>query len=115
MDHMLDLVKKTHPEAKLVLCQPFILDVDREWEPYGNDIHRDYAEWRRDVDARAEVLERIAARQGALYIRTGDALYRAEKIYGAEGLSSDGVHPSLRGSAVIAREWLSRVREAGWL
>jgi lysophospholipase L1-like esterase len=45
----------------------------------------------------------------------GDALYRAQETFGAEALSSDGVHPTLRGSAVIAREWLSRVREAGWL
>lgn len=115
VDHMLDLVHATHPEAKIILCQPFILDVDRDWPPYGNDIHKDYALWRADVDARAEVIERLASRHGALYVRMGDALYRAVETFGTEALSSDGVHPSLRGSAVIAREWLSCVKEAGWL
>ena len=115
VDHMLSLVEKTHPAARLVLCQPFILDVDRDWPPYGNDIHREYAAWRADVDARAEIIEGLALKQGALYVRMGDALYRAEKTFGAAALSADGVHPSLRGSAVIAREWLARVREAGWL
>ena len=114
-DHMLDMVKKSHPDARIVLCQPFVLPVDHDWPPYGNDIYRDYARWEAEVTARGEIVRELAEKWGALFVPMFDALKEAMKKVPASALSSDGVHPNTAGSAVIADAWLKTVKGAGWL
>ena len=114
-DHMLSMVKTSHPDARMVLCQPFVLPVDHEWQPYGNDIYRDYARWEAEVTARGEIVRELAAKWDALFVPMFDALKEAMKKVPASSLSSDGVHPNTAGSAVIADAWLKTVKGAGWL
>ena len=114
-DHMLSMVKSSHPHARIVLCQPFVLPVDHDWPPYGNDIYRDYTRWEAEVNARGEIVKELAQKWDALFVPMFDALKEAMKTVPAARLSADGVHPNTLGSAVIADAWLKTVKAAGWL
>lgn len=105
-DHMLSLEREKHPESGLILCQPFVLPVDNDWPPYGNDIFRDYELWKKTVEERGEVVEALAKKWNAPYVRFFDVLKEACKRMPADRLSSDGVHPNNLGSALLADAWL---------
>ena len=86
------------PKAKLVLCEPFLLPLER----FDNA-------WHRDLAARRAVVKRLAADVGAVFVPLqsafDDALERARAAYWA----ADGIHPTPAGHELIARTWLEHV------
>lgn len=84
--------------AKLVLCEPFVLD----FPP-------DRRAWRTDLDPRIQVVRRLAAEYSAILVPL-DGLFaaactKAEPAFWAD----DGVHPTLAGHGLIAKAWLEVV------
>lgn len=95
---LLDKVK-AETDAKLILCEPFVLPVPD-----------DRKQWREDLDPKINAVRELAREYDALLV-TFDALFaqaatKADPAYWA----ADGVHPSLAGHALMAQAWLERVR-----
>ena len=84
-----------HTDARLVLCEPFVLS----FPP-------DRLMWREDLNPRIEVVRKLAAEYSALLVpldgRFAAACVTAEPAFWA----ADGVHPTLAGHGLIANAWL---------
>lgn len=108
-NHMLDLATRDNPALRLVLCQPYVLRVDNDWPPYGNDIYRDFDRWDAAVREMADRVEALSRKWGATYVRFQDALDEAQKQAPAQTFSYDAIHPNAAGCGVLARAWLAAV------
>ncbi|NLY30717.1 MAG: SGNH/GDSL hydrolase family protein [Firmicutes bacterium] len=89
-------------QARLVLCEPFVLD----FPP-------DRRAWRPDLNPRIEVVRQLAAEYSAILVPL-DGLFaaactKAEPAFWAD----DGVHPTLAGHGLIAKAWLEAVSSRG--
>ncbi len=91
-----------HTQARLVLCEPFVLSfpVDRR-------------AWRPDLNPRIEVVRQLAAEYSAILVPLDGifaaACTKAEPAFWA----ADGVHPTLAGHGLIAKAWLEAVSDRG--
>ncbi len=94
-----------NPKLRLVLCEPFTLPVGKRKE--------DYVTWRAGVQARQDVVARLAAKYGAALVRFQPVFDAACKVAPAEHWIWDGVHPTYSGHQLMADEWERTVR-AKW-
>lgn len=92
--------------ARLMICEPFLLPLPD-----------DRIAWREDLDPRIAACRRVAAKHGALYLPL-DGLFAAAASSACASTrkaafwAHDGVHPSLAGHGLIAKEWLNVVSNA---
>lgn len=115
-DHMISMVKEEKPDAKIVLCQPFILEIDYNYGgTLGNDIYRNYLTWLDHVSRKGEAVKRVAEKHGALFVPMFERLKAEMEKRPVSDFTDDGVHPNSGGAEVIADEWLRTVKGAGWL
>jgi lysophospholipase L1-like esterase len=67
--------------------------------------------WSDDLDAKREVVERLAVEFGATFIPLQSIMTAAaEKHGGAEAIAQDGVHPTELGHRIIADEWAAAAK-----
>lgn len=84
--------------AKIVICEPFLLAVNKEQRT-----------WREDVNPRIDVVRDLAMEFRATYIPL-DGLFAAAACRNTPAYwLVDGVHPSQAGSGLIARAWIDAV------
>ena len=95
------------PGISLVLCQPFVMPVDKDWPPYGNDIFRNYDTWHSAVAERGEAVRELAEKYGAVFVPLREVMEAALDRAPASHWSLDAIHPSPAGHELIARAWLS--------
>ncbi len=99
--------EKTHPNAKLVLMEPFLLPVDRGSDSdFSNDIYLDFDKWYREIRARGAIVEDLAKRHNAIFVSLADDFLEASRRLGPEHYSNDGIHPTAAGHSRIALRWL---------
>lgn len=101
------LLQETHqrlPDCRLVLCDPFVLPCGMVQDA-----------WRNDIDQRCQIVGQLAQEMGAVHVPLQQVFDQALQIAPAEHWSTDGVHPSPAGHALIAQSWLDVVQAAGWL
>lgn len=92
---MLDYTKKQLPGIKLVLCEPFVLScgvVQPDWVP--------------EVKARGEVVRKLAAEYGAVFVSFQSMFDDLLKQAPADYWLHDGVHPTPAGHHAMAQLWL---------
>ncbi len=96
-DAILKIAKKYARET--VIMEPFLLPTDP-----------DKSRFREDLDPKIQIVRSLARKYGTDFIPL-DGIF-AEKCVSADSeiFSVDGVHPTDTGRAVIAKEWLKRVR-----
>ena len=99
------------PSTELVFCQPFLVKRDFDWQPYGNDIYRNFDAWAEEIAARGEIVKDLAKKYGAVFVPMWDALKEAEKTVPVEDLIRDCVHPAPVGCRVLADVWMRTVSE----
>lgn len=92
---LLDWTKKVLPETKLILMEPFVL-VTGAVE----------ADWVADIDARRQVVKKIAADYGAVFLPLQEMFNEACKLAPMEYWLRDGVHPTAAGHKLITDAWL---------
>ncbi len=95
---LLERTKRELPEARLVICEPFVLRcgaVTEDWFPQFN---------RYRVAAR-----RIALDFQAIFVPFQSAFKTALRTGAPEYWAADGVHPTMAGSYEMARAWLDTV------
>ena len=106
-DELIEETLERKPGIDLVLCQPFVMPVDHDWPPYGNDIFQNYAAWREAIAERGEIVRELANKYGALFVPLREVMEKALERAPAAHWSVDAIHPSHAGHELIARTWLS--------
>ncbi len=112
-DRMIYEGAESHPDAKIVLCQPFVLKKDltgtgyaTQWE---NDIYRNYDLWSGEMRRRGDIVQKIAEKYHAIYVPFWDALSKAQTRMGVERLTVDCIHMTAVGDHILAKTWLDTV------
>jgi len=97
----LSLIERTQqalPDVRLVICEPFVLRcgaVNDNWFP--------------TFDGYRAAAKKVAEVHGAVFVPFHTVFEEASKIAPPEHWAHDGVHPSVFGSALMARTWLRAV------
>jgi lysophospholipase L1-like esterase len=98
---LLDQTKASFPDIIFVLCEPFILPVGRvkeNWDAYHADIIK-----------RQAVVRKLAEQYNAVFVGFQEVFDKACDKATAEYWIWDGVHPTVAGHELMAREWLKQV------
>lgn len=107
LDMLVSWTREAAPEAKLALCEPFILMADQavgDYRPAEN--WAPTQDWRAEIDERRAYTAEIAARHGATLVPFQKALDDALELAPANYWLGDGVHPTIAGHALLAKCWL---------
>ena len=102
-DQMLAGTVAALPHVRLVLCAPFTLPVGKFKANYGP--------WQAEVQERAKVVEKLAAKYHAPVVRLQPILDEACKRAPAEYWLWDGIHPDYCGHYLLAQEWIRTVND----
>ncbi|MDD4297837.1 MAG: SGNH/GDSL hydrolase family protein [Ruminiclostridium sp.] len=96
-----DLLTKLrqNTDAKLILCEPFLLHVTP-----------DKAKWREDLDPKIAVVRKLAKEFSTLLVPLDNIFINAAAKRSPEFWSADGVHPTDAGHALIMRAWLDTMK-----
>ena len=89
----------TQLQARLILCEPFVLPVPA-----------DRLQWREDLDPRIAVVRQLAREFHAILVQLDGIFAQASTQREPAFWAADGVHPSNAGHALIAQSWLRAVR-----
>jgi lysophospholipase L1-like esterase len=104
-DELLTQSRTANPKLRLVLCEPFTLPVGKRKDGYEA--------WRAGLQARQDVVAKLAAKHNAALVRFQPIFEAACKVAPAEHWIWDGVHPTYSGHQLMADEWERTVR-AKW-
>jgi lysophospholipase L1-like esterase len=97
-DRLLQRTKEANPDVRLVLCEPFILDVGM--------VLKDTVKWHREVQAMDVVVGRLGIKYNAPVVRFQKAFDEATAVAPANHWIWDGIHPTYSGHEIIARAWI---------
>ncbi len=100
-DTLLDQTKAALPSVRLVLCEPFaLLPPERDGAVNA---------WDTNVRQRARIVEKLAEKYGARFVRFQKVFDEARKRAPAEYWLYDGIHPTHSGHQLMADEWIRAV------
>ena len=93
---------KSLPNTKIILCEPFVLHGTATNEQFDkfNEI-RDYA----------SKIKMLADEFGLYFLPLQAEFDKAYEKYGEGVMVPDGVHPNVKGSVLIANEWIKLFNE----
>jgi lysophospholipase L1-like esterase len=84
--------------ARVVLMTPVLTPIDEK-----------QTSWLPDLDARIDIVKRLAGEYGALLVDTNTALDQLAAEIGPWAVAEDGVHPGAQGAAALANAWIDAV------
>ena len=94
---LIEEVLKNLPNAKIIIVEPFVLNGQ---ETLGKD-------WLfKEVYEYAKVVKELASEYNFPFVSLQRAFNKRIKKYESKYFSVDGVHPTIAGASVIAKEWL---------
>lgn len=100
---LLEQTKANFPDILFALCEPFILKVGRvaeNWDAYHSDIVQ-----------RQAVVRNLAEKFDAVFVGFQEVFDKACHKAPADYWIWDGVHPTVAGHELLAREWLLQVEK----
>jgi lysophospholipase L1-like esterase len=100
---ILDRALAEFPSIIFVLCQPFVLPVGTLTEKF--DV------WNREVHERQLIVKKLADRYNAVLVDFQMVMNKACLRAPAAYWIWDGIHPTVPGHEILAREWLLQVGE----
>lgn len=98
---LLKQAKAELPDVVLVLCEPFILNVGavkEHWSAYHSDVTK-----------RQEVVRKLAKKYEAIHLAFQEVFDNACKKAPADYWIWDGIHPTVAGHELLAKEWIKKV------
>lgn len=98
---LLDQTRAALPDVLLVLCEPFIL-------PVGN-VKDNWDRYHADIVKRQSVVRTLVQEYDALFVPFQEVFTNAVKKAPASYWIWDGVHPTVAGHELMAREWIRQV------
>jgi lysophospholipase L1-like esterase len=105
-DRMLKEVKQAKPQAKIVLCEPFLLKLDRNEAGYAEDIVENWEIWNKHMGERRAIVKALSEKYQTIFVPFGSMFEEAIKKAPAKHWSPDGIHLTMAGNELMAREWL---------
>lgn len=105
-DLMLSEVVRSHPNARLILVEPFLFRFSHQDGLRGDDIYRDWEAWSGDIRERGEAAHRLARKYDALFIPMFDHFNALSEQYGPQTFSIDCIHLTPAGNYVLAQRWI---------
>ncbi|MGN7360592.1 SGNH/GDSL hydrolase family protein [Paenibacillus sp. SAF-054] len=103
--HLLEETREVLPDARLILCEPFVLK--------GSATEEKWDGWQARVGVYQGIVRQLAEEFHTIFVPLQDAFdeaaTRAEPAYWLH----DGVHPTGAGHDVIAKRWLEVVSQQG--
>lgn len=103
---LIEDTKKALPNAKIILCEPFVLEGVATVEA-GTDKYQRFCE----VYEYAKRVKALANDYGCAFVPLQEQFTKKAKASKAEYYLSDGVHPHTAGATLIADEWLKIFNE----
>ena len=100
---ILDKTKSQLPEILIVLCQPFILPVA--------GVKDNWEMWNTEMTKQQAIVEKLAINYNAVFVEFQQVMDIACRKAPAEYWVWDGVHPTVAGHELLAREWIRMVRK----
>lgn len=95
------------PNARLVICEPFVLPVA--------SVKERWSEWKAEIDQRRKIAACLADQFDAVFVGMQNVFEDARALADPEYWIWDGIHPMPAGHELMARAWLAAVKETGWL
>lgn len=109
-DRMLYEVKKEKPQASLILGEPFLFKLERDQVQYGTDIIDNWDVWNGHMLERRAIVKSLAEKYQTVFVPYGQTFEKACEKAPARHWSTDGIHLTMAGNELMAREWLNRVK-----
>lgn len=100
---LLEQTKAALPTILFVLCEPFIMKggrVTENWDAYHSDIIQ-----------RQAIVRKLATKYDAVFVGFQEVFDKACEKAPADYWIWDGVHPTVSGHELMAREWLKQVEK----
>lgn len=105
-DRMLQEVKQAKPQAKIVLCEPFLLKLDINEAGNASDIVENWEIWNKHMLERRAIVKALSEKYKTIFVPFGSMFEEALKKAPAIHWSPDGIHLTMAGNELMAREWL---------
>jgi lysophospholipase L1-like esterase len=109
-DRMLYEVKKERPQAKLVLCEPFLFKLDMNEAMVGTDIIENWDLWNGHMQERRAIVKFLAEKYHGVFVPFGRMFDKVCENTPAKHWSTDGIHLTMAGNELMAREWIKCVK-----
>jgi len=100
-DRLLEQTKTAFPDILFVLCEPFILKVGRMKENWN--------EYHSDIVQRQAIVRKLAEKHNAVFVGFQEVFDKACEKVSCDYWIWDGVHPTVPGHELMAREWMNQV------
>ena len=100
---LLEQTRKKFPDIVFVLCEPFILPVSKV-----KDI---WDACKADITQRQAVVRKLAEQFDAVFVGFQKNFDDACKKAPADYRIWDGIHPTMAGHALMAREWMKQIEK----
>lgn len=100
---VLDEISQKLPHTIIVICEPFILSVGR--------VESDYERWSGLLRPLQAIVRKLAIEYKTLLVPLQDTFNNVCDLKPANYWVWDGVHPTVCGHELIAREWIRIVRD----
>jgi lysophospholipase L1-like esterase len=98
---LLNETKTKLPECLLVLCEPFILAVGR--------VKDNWSLWNTEIQKRQRVVANLSNEYGVVFVPFQNVFNKAATRANPQYWIWDGIHPTVAGHELMAREWLHQV------
>ncbi|MDJ1484796.1 SGNH/GDSL hydrolase family protein [Cytophagaceae bacterium YF14B1] len=100
---LLTQTKEKFPDVIFVLCSPFVLPLKK--------VKEQWTRWHEDVQARQKVVEKLANEYQAVLVNFQPVFDQAVKRAPLDYWIWDGIHPTVPGHELMAREWIRQVSQ----
>jgi lysophospholipase L1-like esterase len=98
---LLDRTKELFPEILFVLCNPFCLPVGK--------VKDNLVAYKADLEQRQTIVKNLSQKYNAVFVDFQEVFDKACKRGAPEYWIWDGVHPTVAGHELMAREWMKQV------
>lgn len=98
---LLDQTRQQFPEILMVLCNPFLLPVGKAKD--------NLLAYKADLEQRQTIVKNLASAYNAVFVDFQAVFDKACHRAAADYWIWDGVHPTVAGHELMAREWMKQV------
>jgi len=82
-------------DANIIVCEPFLISIDEN-----------KTKWREDLDPKIQIVRKLSREYHVFYLPLDGIMAQACTIREQQFWTTDGIHPTLAGHALIAKKWL---------